>query len=173
MRCCLLLLLLGWFRKISAFVCRFKTCLTLFILSIASALLPHTSANDAICRGLYKFGENMMFLNDLIMQIIVLTVYIPLCLYIQCVYKWMVQFQKLTRNLFLTLHGHNVHRQQRQLSKYLMRYHQFARSCLLRGRGASFQDGAAAGKGFLRAPFWGVQICDRLRKDAPCTVHLF
>ena len=33
----------------------------------------------------------------------------------------MVRFQKLTRNLFLTLHGHNLHRQQRQLSKFLMR----------------------------------------------------
>ena len=33
-------------------------------------------------------------------------------------------------------------------------------SCLLRGRGASFQDGVAAGKGVLCAPFWGVQICD-------------
>jgi hypothetical protein len=32
----------------------------------------------------------------------------------------MVWFKKLTRNLFLTLHGHNVHRQQRQLSKFLM-----------------------------------------------------
>ena len=39
---------------------------------------------------------------------------------------WMVQFQKLTRNLFLTLHGHNVHRQQRQLSKFLMHCQQFA-----------------------------------------------
>src|SRR5215475_5243636 len=38
----------------------------------------------------------------------------------------MLRFQKLTRNLFLTLHGHNVHRQQRQLSKFLMRYQQFA-----------------------------------------------
>ena len=38
----------------------------------------------------------------------------------------MVQFQKLTRNLFLTLHGRNVHRQQRQMSKFLMRYQQFA-----------------------------------------------
>jgi len=38
----------------------------------------------------------------------------------------MVRFQKLTRNLFLTLHGHNVHRQQQQLSKFLMRYRQFA-----------------------------------------------
>ena len=38
----------------------------------------------------------------------------------------MVRFQKLTRNLFLTLQEHNVHRQQRQLSKFLMRYQQFA-----------------------------------------------
>ena len=38
----------------------------------------------------------------------------------------MVRFQKLTRNSFLTLHGHNVHRQQRQLSKFLIRYQQFA-----------------------------------------------
>ena len=36
---------------------------------------------------------------------------------IQDVHKRMVQFRKLTRNLFLTLHGHNVRRQQRQLSK--------------------------------------------------------
>ena len=33
-------------------------------------------------------------------------------------------------------------------------------SCLLRGRGASFQDGVTAGKRFLCAPFGGVQICD-------------
>jgi hypothetical protein len=39
---------------------------------------------------------------------------------IQGVYKRMVRFQKLTRNLFLTSHGHNVHRQQRQLSKFLV-----------------------------------------------------
>ena len=64
----------------------------------------------------------------------------------------MVQFQKLTRNLFLTLHGHNVHRQQRQLSKFLMRYQQFDRSCLLRGCWASFQDGVAAGKVFPPRP---------------------
>ena len=37
----------------------------------------------------------------------------------------MVQVQKLTRNLFLTLHGQNVHRQQRQLSKFRMRYQHF------------------------------------------------
>ena len=33
-------------------------------------------------------------------------------------------------------------------------------SCLLRGRGVSIQDGVAEGKGFLCAPFCGVQICD-------------
>ena len=33
-------------------------------------------------------------------------------------------------------------------------------SCLLRGRGASIQDGVAAVKRFLCAPFWVVQICD-------------
>jgi hypothetical protein len=33
-------------------------------------------------------------------------------------------------------------------------------SSLLRGRGARFQDGVAAGEGFLCAPFWSVHICD-------------
>ena len=45
---------------------------------------------------------------------------------IQGIHKRMVRFRKLTGNLFLALHGHNVHRQQRQLSKFLMRYQQFA-----------------------------------------------
>jgi hypothetical protein len=45
---------------------------------------------------------------------------------IQGIHKRMVLFQKVTRNLFLTLHGHNVHRQQQQLSKFRMRYQQFA-----------------------------------------------
>ena len=65
----------------------------------------------------------------------------------------MVRFKKLPRNLFLTLY-----RAQRtpsaaatvQVSHALpaVRF-----SCLMRGRGASFQDGVAAGKGFLCAPF--------------------
>jgi len=38
----------------------------------------------------------------------------------------MVRFQKLARNLFLTLHGHNLHRQQQQLPQFVMRYQQFA-----------------------------------------------
>jgi hypothetical protein len=43
-------------------------------------------------------------------------------------------------------------------------------SCLLRGRGASFQYGLAAGKGFLCAPFWGVQIYDYSARNRRCTV---
>ena len=56
----------------------------------------------------------------------------------------MVRFKKLTINLFLTLHGHDVHRQRRQLSKFLMRYQQFTSHAYCR---ASFQEGVAAGKG--------------------------
>jgi hypothetical protein len=47
----------------------------------------------------------------------------------------MVQFQKLTRNLFLTLHGHNVHHQQVQLSKFLVRYQQFVAHAYCRAAG--------------------------------------
>jgi len=47
-------------------------------------------------------------------------------MYIQGIHKRMVRFQKVTRNVFLTLHGPNVHRQQRKLSKFLVRYQQFA-----------------------------------------------
>jgi len=68
----------------------------------------------------------------------------------QGIHKRMVWFQKLTRNLFLTLQGHNVHRQQQQLSKFLTRYQQFASHAYC---GASFQDGVAAENGFLCAPF--------------------
>jgi hypothetical protein len=41
--------------------------------------------------------------------------------YVQGIHKRMVRFQKLTRNVFLILHGHNLQHQQRQLSKFLMR----------------------------------------------------
>jgi hypothetical protein len=38
----------------------------------------------------------------------------------------MVRFQKLRTNLFLTLDGHSIHCQQRELSMFLMHYQQFA-----------------------------------------------
>ena len=47
-------------------------------------------------------------------------------IFIQGMHKRMVRFQKLTRNLFLTLHGQNVHHQQQQLAKFLTRYQQSA-----------------------------------------------
>ena len=50
----------------------------------------------------------------------------------------MARFQKLTRNLFLTLHGHNVHRQQRQLSKFLMRYKNSSIIMLTAGKRGQF-----------------------------------
>ena len=78
-----------------------------------------------------------------------------------------MRFQKLTRNLFLILHRHKVRRQQRQMSKSLMRYQQFASHAYC---GASLQDGVAAGKRFLCAPFWGVQICDYSARNWRCTV---
>ena len=91
----------------------------------------------------------------------------PICLQIHGIHKRIVSFQKLTRNLFLTLHGHNVHRQQQQLSKFLMRCQQFVSHAYC---GASFQDGVAAGKGFLCAPFWGVQVCDYSAAWVSCMV---
>jgi hypothetical protein len=45
---------------------------------------------------------------------------------IQGIYKRMVRFKKLINNLFLTLQWHNIHYQQRKLSKFFMRYQQFA-----------------------------------------------
>ena len=44
----------------------------------------------------------------------------------QGIHRRMVRFLKLTINLCLTLHGHNLHRQQQQMFQFLMRYQQFA-----------------------------------------------
>ena len=66
----------------------------------------------------------------------------------------MVHFQKVTRNLFLTLHGQNLHR---QLSKFRMRYHQFASHAYC---GASLQHGVAAGA--HRKPFPAATPCCKL-----------
>jgi hypothetical protein len=64
-----------------------------------------------------------------------------------------VQFQKLIRNSFLTLHGHNVTPSAAATVQVSYALPAVRFSCLLRGRWASFQDGVAAGKGFLYAPF--------------------
>jgi len=49
----------------------------------------------------------------------------------------MVRFQKLTRNLFLTLHGHNVHLSTTATVQVSHALRAVRFSCLLRGRGAA------------------------------------
>ena len=66
----------------------------------------------------------------------------------QDIHKRMMRFQKLTSNLFLTLHGHNVHRQQQQLSKFLMRYQQFASHAYCGAAGPVSKMASQQGKAF-------------------------
>ena len=99
-------------------------------------------------------------------------------IYIQGVHKRMVRFQKLTRNLFLALHGHNVHRQQRQLSKFLMRYQQFTSHAYCVSAGPVYKMASQREKAFCVLSFEvsrsviTVQREFRARfiKDAPCMV---
>ena len=83
----------------------------------------------------------------------------------------MVRFQKLTRNLFLTLHGHNVHRQQRQLSTFLMRYQQFAFHAYCKATGPVSKMASQQEKA-LCVLYFEVST-SVIRKDSPCTVRLF
>ena len=93
----------------------------------------------------------------------------------------MRQFQKLKRNLFLTLHGHNVHRQREQLSKFLKRYQQFASHPYCGAAGpvskmASQQENAFYVLRFeVSRSVITVQreFLARFRKYAPCMVRLF
>jgi len=79
--------------------------------------------------------------------------------HIQGIHKRMVRFRKWTRNLFLTLYAHNVHRQQQQLSKFLMRYQQFDSHAYC-GAAGPVSKMASKQEKALCAPSWGVQICD-------------
>ena len=88
----------------------------------------------------------------------------------------MVRFQKLTRNLFLTLHGHNVHRQRRQLSKFLMLYQQFASHAYCGAAGPISKMASQQEKAFC-VPRFEVsrsvitvqrEFRTQFRKDAPC-----
>ena len=91
----------------------------------------------------------------------------------------MVRFQKLTRNLVLILHGHNVHRQHRQLSKFLMRYQQFVSHAYC---GAAWPVSKMASQ--REKAFWVLrfevsrsvitvqrEFRARFRKDPPCMVR--
>ena len=72
----------------------------------------------------------------------------------------------LTRNLFLNLHGHNVHRQQRQLSKLRMYYQQFAFHAHYEAAGLVSKMAPQQEKVFCVLRF-------EVSKDAPCMVRLF
>ena len=93
----------------------------------------------------------------------------------------MVQFQKLTRNLFLTLHGHNVHRQQRQLSKFVMHYQQFAFHAYCGAAGSLYKTALQQEKAFCVLRFEvsrsvitvQCEFRSRFRKDAPCLSCIF
>ena len=96
---------------------------------------------------------------------------------IQGIHKRMVRFQKLTRNLFLILHGHNVHRQQRQLSKFLMRCQQFASRAYRGAVGPVSKMAPQQEKAFCVLRFEVSRSvitvqrefrAARFRKDAPC-----
>jgi hypothetical protein len=90
--------------------------------------------------------------------------------YIQAIHKRMMLFQKLLKNVFLTLHGHNI----TVISRNCPNFSCAASSLLLMlipvAAGTSFQDGVTAGEGFLCAPFWGVQICDYSAAWVSCKV---
>ena len=96
-------------------------------------------------------------------------------LLIEGIHKRMVRFQKLTRNLFLTLHGHNVHRQQRQLSKIRMRYQQFASHAYCGAAGPVYKMASQQEKAFCVLRFEVSRSVitvqrdfrARFRKDAP------
>ena len=104
----------------------------------------------------------------------------PLLIFtIQGIHKRMVRFQKLTRNLFLTLHGHNVHHQQRQHSKFLMCYQQFASHAYCGAVGPVSKMALQQEKAFCVLCFEvsrSVITAQRefhaqFRKDVPCTLH--
>jgi len=65
----------------------------------------------------------------------------------------MVRFQKLKRNLFLTLTRAQPTPSAAATVQVSHALPAVRFSYLMRGRGASFQDGVAAGKGLLCAPF--------------------
>ena len=91
------------------------------------------------------------------------------------------EVSKLTRNLFLTLHRQNIHRQQRKLSKFLMRYQQFASHVYCWAAGPVSKMASQQEKAFCVLRFEVSrsvitvqrEFRARFRKDAPCMVRLF
>ena len=82
---------------------------------------------------------------------------------------------KVNKNFFLTLHGHNVHRQQWQLSEFLIRYQQFASHAYCGAAGPVSKMESQQEKAFCVLRFEVSrsvitvqrEFCARFRKDAP------
>ena len=93
----------------------------------------------------------------------------------QGIHKRMVWFQKLTRNLFLTLHGPNAHHQQQQMSRFLMRHQQFASHAYCGAAGPDSKMASQQEKAFYVLRFEVSrsvitvqrELRARFRKDAP------
>ena len=91
-------------------------------------------------------------------------------------YTKMVRFLKFTRNVFLTLRGHNVHCQQRQLSMFLVRYQQFASHAYCGAAGPVSKMASQQEQTFCVLRFEVTrsvitvqrEFRARFRKDAPC-----
>jgi hypothetical protein len=64
----------------------------------------------------------------------------------------MVRFKKFIK-LFLTLHGHNIYFQLQKLSKFLVRYQQFASHAYCGATGPASKMASQQEKAFLCAPF--------------------
>jgi hypothetical protein len=82
----------------------------------------------------------------------------------------MAQFQKLTRNLFLAFHGINVHRQQRQLSKFFMCNLQFASHAYCGAAGPVFKMASQQEKAFCVLRFEVSRSVITVQREQ-CTMH--
>jgi hypothetical protein len=81
----------------------------------------------------------------------------------------MVRIQKFI-NLFLTLHGLNIHCQQQEQSKFLIRYQQFASHAYCGAAGPVSKMASRQEKAFFVFRSEGVQICDYSAAWVSCTV---
>ena len=99
------------------------------------------------------------------------TMQFRLHLRIQGIHKRMARFQKLTRNLFLTLHGHNVHRHQRQLPKFLIRYQQFASHAYCGAAGPVSKMASQQKKAFCVLYFEVSRSVITVQRAVQCTVY--
>ena len=119
--------------------------------------------------------RNTAFSDDLMVAHVSQNMWLIMQVIIQGTHKRMVQFQKLTRNLFLTLNC-----QQWQLSKFPVRYQQFASHAYCWAAGPVSKMASQQEKAFCVLHFEASRSVITVqhefrawfRKDAPCMVCL-